>query len=308
MTDNGSCYRSRMFRTTCKRLGLRQIFTRPYTPRTNGKAERFIQTALREWHTHMRRSRGFAPAALHGQADRRRSRDIASDRQPHPAQARPEPARRTGANRTVYKEGQPVCCTEARRPPQRRARNATSVAVFFLQSLDRVAYVRIKSHAAGAEMGKDSLARVPAPQSWPLRVFRRPVFSGQDTSQARNPLVSELPPPLHDEIPASRRGVLLTWASSEPAKVIAIVGGFVILLALSIITTNEGLLSLDFVLSIVGIFAGLVILIPKKRRSLGKNLTLASLASVVLTLFAKTFSSPIAGSAGSSRRRPIARS
>jgi transposase InsO family protein len=49
MTDNGSCYRSKMFRTTCKRLGLRQIFTRPYTPKTNGKAERFIQTALREW-------------------------------------------------------------------------------------------------------------------------------------------------------------------------------------------------------------------------------------------------------------------
>ena len=33
----------------CNDLGLRQIFTRPYTPRTNGKAERFIQTALREW-------------------------------------------------------------------------------------------------------------------------------------------------------------------------------------------------------------------------------------------------------------------
>jgi transposase InsO family protein len=49
MTDNGSCYRSKAFRTVCKRLGLRQIFTRPYTPRTNGKAERFIQTALREW-------------------------------------------------------------------------------------------------------------------------------------------------------------------------------------------------------------------------------------------------------------------
>ena len=49
MTDNGSCYRSKTFRAACKRLGLRQIFTRPYTPKTNGKAERFIQTALREW-------------------------------------------------------------------------------------------------------------------------------------------------------------------------------------------------------------------------------------------------------------------
>ena len=49
MTDNGSCYRSRAFRKACKRLGLRHIFTRPYTPKTNGKAERFIQTSLREW-------------------------------------------------------------------------------------------------------------------------------------------------------------------------------------------------------------------------------------------------------------------
>lgn len=49
MTDNGSCYRSRTFRRLLRRLGLRHIRTRPYTPRTNGKAERFIQTALREW-------------------------------------------------------------------------------------------------------------------------------------------------------------------------------------------------------------------------------------------------------------------
>jgi transposase InsO family protein len=49
MTDNGSCYRSRAFRDACRRLGLRHIRTRPYTPKTNGKAERFIQTALREW-------------------------------------------------------------------------------------------------------------------------------------------------------------------------------------------------------------------------------------------------------------------
>ena len=49
MTDNGSCYRSRAFRNACKRMSLKQIFTRPYTPRTNGEAPRFIQTALREW-------------------------------------------------------------------------------------------------------------------------------------------------------------------------------------------------------------------------------------------------------------------
>jgi transposase InsO family protein len=49
MTDNGSCYKSFAFRTACKRLVLRHIRTKPYTPRTNGKAERFIQTSLREW-------------------------------------------------------------------------------------------------------------------------------------------------------------------------------------------------------------------------------------------------------------------
>jgi len=49
MTDNGSCYRSRRFRATCHRLGVRHLFTRPYTPRTNGKVERFIKTALLEW-------------------------------------------------------------------------------------------------------------------------------------------------------------------------------------------------------------------------------------------------------------------
>jgi transposase InsO family protein len=49
MTDNGSCYRSRAFARACKRLGLRHIRTKPYTPKTNGKAERFIQTSLREW-------------------------------------------------------------------------------------------------------------------------------------------------------------------------------------------------------------------------------------------------------------------
>ncbi|MEW5425281.1 IS481 family transposase, partial [Amorphus sp. 3PC139-8] len=49
MTDNGPCYTSKAFAKACRDLGLKHIRTKPYTPRTNGKAERFIQTALREW-------------------------------------------------------------------------------------------------------------------------------------------------------------------------------------------------------------------------------------------------------------------
>jgi transposase InsO family protein len=49
MTDNGSGYVSRLFRKACRMLRLRHLRTRPYTPKTNGKAERFIQTLLREW-------------------------------------------------------------------------------------------------------------------------------------------------------------------------------------------------------------------------------------------------------------------
>jgi transposase InsO family protein len=49
MTDNGSPYVSRLFAKALRWLNIRHIRTRPYTPRTNGKAERFIQTLLREW-------------------------------------------------------------------------------------------------------------------------------------------------------------------------------------------------------------------------------------------------------------------
>ena len=49
LTDNGSAYRSKTFARACRRLGLKHSFTRPRRPQTNGKAERFIQTALREW-------------------------------------------------------------------------------------------------------------------------------------------------------------------------------------------------------------------------------------------------------------------
>jgi transposase InsO family protein len=49
MTDNGPCFYADRFRDTCLELQLKHIRTRIYTPRTNGKAERFIQTAIREW-------------------------------------------------------------------------------------------------------------------------------------------------------------------------------------------------------------------------------------------------------------------
>jgi transposase InsO family protein len=49
LTDNGSAFRSKDFAKACRLLNLKHSFTRPYRPQTNGKAERFIQSALREW-------------------------------------------------------------------------------------------------------------------------------------------------------------------------------------------------------------------------------------------------------------------
>jgi len=49
MTDNGGCHRSMRHRRACLLLGIKHKRTRPYTPKTNGKAERFIQTLLRKW-------------------------------------------------------------------------------------------------------------------------------------------------------------------------------------------------------------------------------------------------------------------
>ncbi len=63
MTDNGSAYVSRLWEATCAEVGLVHIRTRPYRPRTNGKAERFIQTLLREW----------AYAATYRDSDHRRA-------------------------------------------------------------------------------------------------------------------------------------------------------------------------------------------------------------------------------------------
>ncbi len=70
LTDRGASYRSKLFAQTCRELGLRHLFTRPYRPQTNGKAERFIQTVTREWayarsyDSSDQRAR-FLPAFLH---------------------------------------------------------------------------------------------------------------------------------------------------------------------------------------------------------------------------------------------------
>lgn len=49
LTDNGACYKSQKFRDACREFGIKHKRTRPYRPQTNGKAERFIRTALKEW-------------------------------------------------------------------------------------------------------------------------------------------------------------------------------------------------------------------------------------------------------------------
>lgn len=70
MTDNGPCYKSFDFCDACTELGLRHIRTKFYTPKTNGKAERFIQTAMREWayakaYVHSDRRTAELPVWLH---------------------------------------------------------------------------------------------------------------------------------------------------------------------------------------------------------------------------------------------------
>lgn len=80
MTDNGSAYRSRRFAKALRLLTIRHIFTRPYTPKTNGKAERFIQTLLREW------AYGLAhPSSIARNADLPRWLDWFNTSRPHSA-------------------------------------------------------------------------------------------------------------------------------------------------------------------------------------------------------------------------------
>ena len=86
MTDNGNAYRSRVFAGELTRVGARQIFTPPYTPRWNGKVERFFQTLKREWafaHTwpsSARRSRALASFIRY--YNRRRPHSSLGDRPP----------------------------------------------------------------------------------------------------------------------------------------------------------------------------------------------------------------------------------
>jgi len=67
MSDNGSCYRAKLHALCCHTLGIRHLFTRPYRPQTNGKAERFIRTMLDGWaYGAIYRSSSERTAALDG--------------------------------------------------------------------------------------------------------------------------------------------------------------------------------------------------------------------------------------------------
>ena len=93
LTDNGPAYRSRLFVKTCQALGIRHSFTRPYRPQTNGKAERFIQTCLREWayvrsYDSSAQRTALLPAFL----------NFYNARRPHSALGYKPPASRLGGN------------------------------------------------------------------------------------------------------------------------------------------------------------------------------------------------------------------
>jgi transposase InsO family protein len=70
LTDNGACYRAIVHALACRRLGIRHLRTRPYRPRTNGKAERFIRTLIAGWaYGAVYRSSSERSAALDGWLD-----------------------------------------------------------------------------------------------------------------------------------------------------------------------------------------------------------------------------------------------
>ena len=89
MTDNGNAYRSTAHSIACRELGLRHLRTQPYRPRTNGKAERFIQTLVDRW----------AYSAVYGSSSERAAAlpawlDDYNRRRPHRSLGRMPPVQR----------------------------------------------------------------------------------------------------------------------------------------------------------------------------------------------------------------------
>jgi len=92
MTDNGSAYRATIHALACKALGIKHLRTRPYRPRTNGKAERFIRTLLGGW----------AYGAIYRDSNERRRAlagwlDYYTRRRPHRSLSRQTPLERLHA-------------------------------------------------------------------------------------------------------------------------------------------------------------------------------------------------------------------
>jgi transposase InsO family protein len=94
MTDNGSCYRAVVHALACKALRIKHLRTRPYRPRTNGKAERFIRTMLGGW----------AYGAIYGNSEERRAAlagwlDFYNRQRPHGSLGHQPPLQRLEALR-----------------------------------------------------------------------------------------------------------------------------------------------------------------------------------------------------------------
>ena len=94
LTDNGSAYRATIHALACHALGIKHLRTRPYRPRTNGKAERFIRTMLGGW----------AYGAIYGNSDERRHAlpgwlDFYNRQRPHGSLSHQPPLQRLEALR-----------------------------------------------------------------------------------------------------------------------------------------------------------------------------------------------------------------
>jgi len=167
MSDNGSAYRSRVFAVACQALSLHHLRTRPYRPRTNGKAERFIQTLLREW--------AYARPYRHSWQRTKALRSYVryyNHRRPHGAL-----------------DGKPPVSRLSQRCEQ-RVRAVATPSHIFLRYDDGVTRINIETFQEGASLTDDQYARdekIP-PESIRRGIFLRNLSDEEFLAQVHNNL------------------------------------------------------------------------------------------------------------------------